>query len=90
LSAIQRGQEENELRHITNTPLGDTIIQISRQYDDPIMVKVHQDIMKPIGDYLGFDVVSIVSDKLENFLVEHRIEAYMKSDRDAIIEHNSM
>ena len=85
ICAVERGAEEDELRSSTNTPLADTIVTVERTENDPIVLKLKDDVMRSIAARLGFDIMAIDTDKLENFLVTEYQKACVKSDRDATI-----
>ncbi len=85
ICAIQRGFEEDELRKSTNTPLADTIVTVSKEENDPIILKLKNDVMKAIASRLGFDISTMDNQKTDNFLVKEHQDACKVNDRDAII-----
>lgn len=85
ICAVDKGAEEDELRRSTNTPLADTIVTVKKIENDPIVFKLKEDVMKSIAAQLGFDIMSIDTDKLENFLVVEYQKACVKSDREGTL-----
>jgi hypothetical protein len=85
ICAIQRGVEEEELRNSTNTPLADTILTVSKEENDPIILTLKDDVMKAIATRLGHDISTMDNQKTDNFLVQEHQKACKIKDRDAII-----
>ena len=85
ICAVDKGAEEDELRNSTNTPLADTIVTVQKIENDPIVIKLKEDVMKSIAARLGYDIMSIDTDKLENFLVSEYNKACVNSDREATL-----
>ena len=83
--AIEPGNEEEELRRSTNTPLGDTIVDIPKQEDDLIVRTLKDDVMKAIASRLGFDLTMMDNQKVDSFLVTEHLKSTKVGDRDAII-----
>jgi hypothetical protein len=85
ICAIERGAEEDELRSSTNTPLADTILAVPRVENDPIVMKLTDDVMKAIATQLALDISTMDCQKLESFTVIEHQKACVANDRDAII-----
>ncbi|CAF2758274.1 unnamed protein product [Rotaria sp. Silwood2] len=83
--AVERGAEEDEVRNSTNTPLSDTILTISKEEYDPIVLKLKNDVMKSIASRLAYDISIMDNQRLENFLIVEHQNACKRNDRDAII-----
>lgn len=58
---------------------------VSKEDNDPIIVKLKGDVMTVIASRLGYDITVMDNQKLENYLVQKHQEACAATDRDAII-----
>lgn len=85
ICAIEPGDEEDELRRSTNTPLADTIVDIPKREDDSVVGFLKNDVMKAIASRLGYDLLMMDNQKAENFLVQEHQAASKNGDRDVII-----
>ena len=85
ISAIEPGDEENELRQSTNTPLTDTIITVPKEEDDTVVGMLKDDVMKAIAGHLGYNLSMMDYQKIQQFLTTTNQQASKTSDRDVVI-----
>lgn len=85
ICAIEPGDEEEEVRQSTNTPLTDTIITVPKEEDDTIVGMLKDDVMKAIAGRLGLDLSMMDYQRIEQFLVIKNQQASTAGDRDVVI-----
>jgi len=85
VGAIEPGPEEDELRRSTNTPLADTMVSVEKQENDPIVLKLKNDVMHSIASRLGINIIKMDNQKLANVVGDKHRKAVTDNDQDAIV-----